>query len=299
MDDVKLTCASLHECGTQEVSSQNDALLDLRNQITHLFCTRLNANSITVLQEKLRLMQRSSYYLEVQHDLPPTEEQQQTLNLSDSTVLSLIDHWRLEGALTLANTQVKLLLSLLGMLYEEIIRSCRELEVFIIKCNQGLLDSDMAVSMQEKLRQTHQYLDDFESRMTRNLGPLDLPNQLIMNTGQHPMAKLSASLAIKMPVVFDRCKSHVTSYTAHLFWEVATQQSEELGQEFEILIKSLHPTADQGEFIKTTCQSYCIQFSNLTPDSYYQFSVKRVDVLNLVYELWTDTIILKTTNVPK
>ncbi|XP_067444564.1 fibronectin type III domain-containing protein 11-like isoform X1 [Thunnus thynnus] len=301
MDEVKLACTSSNECGAQEASSQKDTLLDLHNQIAHLFCTRLSENSIMVIQEKLQLMQRSSYYLEIQHDdsLPTADQQQQTLNLSDSTVLSLIDQRKLRRAMTLANTQVKLLLTLLGMLYEEIISGCRELEVFIIKYDQGLVDSDMAASTQEKLQRTHQYLNDFESRLTRNLGPLDLQNQLILNTGQYPMPQLSASLAIKMPVMFDRCESRVTSNAAHLCWGVASQQSKEPCQEFEIHMKSLHPTADQDQFIKSTCQSYSIHFNNLTPDRYYQFSVKRVDTVNLVYGLWTDTIILKTVSVFK
>ncbi|XP_067444566.1 fibronectin type III domain-containing protein 11-like isoform X3 [Thunnus thynnus] len=254
MDEVKLACTSSNECGAQEASSQKDTLLDLHNQIAHLFCTRLSENSI---MRKLR------------------------------------------RAMTLANTQVKLLLTLLGMLYEEIISGCRELEVFIIKYDQGLVDSDMAASTQEKLQRTHQYLNDFESRLTRNLGPLDLQNQLILNTGQYPMPQLSASLAIKMPVMFDRCESRVTSNAAHLCWGVASQQSKEPCQEFEIHMKSLHPTADQDQFIKSTCQSYSIHFNNLTPDRYYQFSVKRVDTVNLVYGLWTDTIILKTVSVFK
>lgn len=246
-------------------------------------------------------MQRSSYYLEIQRNdlLSTADQQQQTLNSSESTVLSLIDQRRLGCAMTLANTQVKLLLTLLGMLYKEIISGCRELEVFMIKCDQGSVDSDIAASMQEKLQQVHQYLNDFESRMTRNLGPLDLQNQLILNTGHYPVPQLSASLVIKMPVIFDRCASRVTSNTAHLCWEVTNQQSKEPCQEFEIHIKSLHPTVDQGQFIKSTCQSYSIQFNNLTPDRYYQFSVKRVDAVNLVYGLWTDTIILKTVSVSK
>ncbi len=255
-----------------------------------------------MLQEELRLMQRSSYYLEIQRDdlLPTTGQQQQALRLSDSMVWSLIDQQRLQRAMTMANTQVKLLLALLGMLYQEIIRSCRELEAFIIKYDQGLVDSDMAASMQQKLQQTHQYVNDFESRMTRNLGPLDLQNQLIPNTSNLPLPQLSASLAIKMPVIFDRFKSCATSNTVHLCWAVTGEQSKEPNQQFEIHVKSLHPTlAEHGQFTKSTFQSYNIQVNNLTPDRYYQFSVKRVDAVNLVYGLWIDTIILKTLAISK
>ncbi|KAM7423375.1 hypothetical protein PAMA_011099 [Pampus argenteus] len=67
----------------------------------------------------------------------------------------------------------------------------------------------------------------------------------------------SASVAIKMPVMFDRCESHVKSNTAYLCWEVAGVQSNEPWQEFEIHIKNLQPAADQRMCFKT-CQSYSI-----------------------------------------
>ncbi|XP_051271007.1 fibronectin type III domain-containing protein 11-like isoform X2 [Dicentrarchus labrax] len=294
MDEVMLTCSSSDERGAQKVRTQMDTLPDLRNQILQLLETRLSETSIMMLQEKLRLMQRCSYYLEIlREDLLPTADQTQQVHLSDQMLWSLIDQQRLQSAMTLGNTQVKLLLTLLGMLYHEIIRGCQELETFILKYDQGLVDSNMAASMQKKLQQTHQYVKDFESRMTRNLGPLDLQNQLILNTGNFPIPQLTVSLTVKMPVIFDRLKSCVKSNTVHLCWDVAGQQ--EPDEQFEIHIKSLHPTTtEHAEFTKSICQSYNIQVKDLQPDRYYQFSVKRVDAVNLVYGQWIDTITLKT-----
>ncbi|XP_045931176.1 uncharacterized protein LOC123986817 [Micropterus dolomieu] len=297
MDEVKLAYISSDECEAQEVRTQMDSLPDLRNQILQLLVTRLNDNSIMVLQEKLQLMQRSSYYLEIKRDdlLPTADQQQHTLHLSESTVWSLIDQRRLRCAMTLANTQVKLLLALLGMLYQGIITGCQELEALMNKYDQGLVDSDMAASTQQKLKQIHQYVNDFESRMSQNLGLLDLQNQLILNTGTLPVPQLSALLAIKMPVIFNRFKSCATSHTVHLFWEVAGLQSKGPNQQFVIQVKSLHPTiGEHGQFTKSTSQSFNIEVNDLTPDRYYQFSVKRVEAVNLVYGLWIDTIILKT-----
>lgn len=79
---------------------------------------------------------------------------------------------------------MKLLLTLQALLYEEIIRGCRELEAFIVRYNQGLADGDTAALVQQRLLQTHQDLNDFESRLTQNLGPLHLPNPLLPNTGK-------------------------------------------------------------------------------------------------------------------
>lgn len=252
------------------------------------------------MQEQLHIMQRSLYYLEIQRDdLIPTEAQH-TLRLSDCMVWSLIDQQRLQSAMTLAKTQVRLLLTFLELIYQEIISGCRELEAFIIKYIQGLVDCDTAAFVQQKLKRTHQYVNDFTTRMTRNLGPLELKNPLIPNEGSFPIPHLSVSLAIKMPVVFDRFESCASSNSVHLCWEVAGEESKEPNELFEIQVKSLHPTTDeQDRFCKSTCQSYNIQVNNLISDRYYQFSVKRVDAVNLVYGQWTDTITLKTLDISK
>ncbi|XP_059185860.1 fibronectin type III domain-containing protein 11-like [Centropristis striata] len=295
MGEVKLAYTNSDERGVQEVRTQMDPLSELRNQILQLLCNRLSDNSILVMQEELQLMQRSSYYLEVHSvNLLPTADEQQY------TVWYLTDPRRKRCAMTLANTQVRLLLSFLGLLYKEIIRGCRELEAFIKKYDQGLVDSEMAASMRKRLQQTQQYMYKFESRLTRNLRPLDLQNMLIPNTGIFPMQQFSASLAIKMPVVFKRLESRATSNSVHLSWEIAGKQSNELNQQFEIHVTSLHPTvAEPDQFSISTCQSYNIQFTNLTPDTCYMFSVKRADAVNLVYELWSDSIMLKTLDISK
>lgn len=225
-----------------------------------------------------------------------TARGRQQTELSDSaTWRHLIDQRRLQRTMTQANAQVKLLLTLLGKLFEEIIRGCQELEAFTVKSNQGLVDSDMAASMQQKLQKTCQYVVDFQDRMLRNLGQLNLPIQLIPNTDSRPRPQLSVSLVFRMPVMFDRFKSRVMSNTVHLCWEITNVQPKEPDEPFEINVRSLHPTTDgHSQFSKSVCQSYTIQVSNLIPDRYYQFSIKRQDAANLVYGLWNDTIILKT-----
>lgn len=95
-------------------------------------------------------------------------------------------------------TQLKLILTLLNMLYDEIIKGRQELEDFATKFDQGLVESDKAASVQRKLQHTRQYLSDFESRLTRNLGPVHLQNQLIPKPDNLTIPQLSASLVIQM-----------------------------------------------------------------------------------------------------
>ena len=132
------------------------------------------------MHRKLRLLQRSSFYLEVRLDEGPAAEGQQPLG---TAVSSLTDKRRLQRAMALGRTQVTLLLTVMGQLYQVITRSCRELEAFIMKYKQGLVDSDMAASMQQKIQQRRQHVHDFDTRLTRNCGPLNLQNQLASNTG--------------------------------------------------------------------------------------------------------------------
>lgn len=55
MDEVKLVCTSSDDCGVQEVKTQMDTLLDLRNQILRLLNTKLSENSIMVSIHNVQL----------------------------------------------------------------------------------------------------------------------------------------------------------------------------------------------------------------------------------------------------
>ncbi|KAK5871886.1 hypothetical protein PBY51_012626 [Eleginops maclovinus] len=287
MEDVK--------CATQEIRTQT--VQDLYNQILHLRSTALSDNSIMVRQRKLRLLQRSSFYLEIRVDeMPAAAEGEQPL---DNAVSSLTDERRLQRAMALGRTQVKLLLTVMGQLYEVITRSCRELEAFIVKYKQGLVDSDMVASVQQKTQQALQHVHDFDTRLTRNCGPLNLQNQLAASTANLQTLKLSALLSFKAPVTFDQVKSRVTSNSVHLFWEVEHSSSKELNQMFEIHIENCHPTlADEAKLIYA-CKSYELLIDVLEPDRNYKFSVRRVHASNLLYGLWMDSINLKTLDISK
>ncbi|XP_042353336.1 fibronectin type III domain-containing protein 11-like [Plectropomus leopardus] len=300
MDEVMQAGTSSDECESKEVSTQMDSLTDLRNQILQLLCTTLSDHSFMVIQKELQVMQRSSYYLKIECDdlQPSLEEEEPFLDFSDSSMWHFLEQRRLQHAWSQAHTHVKILIYFLGMLYKEIFRGCRELEAFIVEYNQGLVDSDTAASIKQKLQQTHQYVNKFKRKVTWNIGPLNLQKKLFYHVDNIPI-QLSASVVVKMPVIFNRLKSCVTSTAVHLFWDVEGEQSQELDQQFEIHIKSLQPTnAEQGQLTSCKCQSYDTSVNELVPDTYYEFSVQRADAVNLVYGWWLDTITLKTLDIP-
>ncbi|KAM4587356.1 fibronectin type III domain-containing protein 11-like [Odontesthes bonariensis] len=301
MDKVKLACTSSDGCESQS-KTQVDAPADLQDQIRELLCTTLSDTSIMVMQEKLLNMQRSSYYLVIQQEdlIPTTNDQQSIPPLSKTTLWSLIDLGRLQRTVAVARTQVKVLLSLLGLLFQDIISGSQELEAFAVKYNEALKDSDAAASAQQRLQQVHHHVRDFERRIIWNPMPLNLQNQLMSNTAHSPVPRLPASMVLMRPVIFNRDGSKVTHSSVDLCWHLTGEQFPELDQVFKIEVQRFHPAVNEHcQLAKATCQSYSIQVTNLLSDKYYQFSVKRVDAVNLVYGPWSDTLILKTLDVSK
>ncbi|KAM7005395.1 fibronectin type III domain-containing protein 11-like [Tautogolabrus adspersus] len=293
MDEVNMDCSD--RSGDQKDPPQVDKdLMQLRDHILQLLHSKLNCQYIG---KKLALMQNCSYHLEIQRE-DVSEMEEEVPHLCDSTLCSLIDQQRLARAMIFANTQVRLLLSLLESLFQHILRGCRELCAFMEMYDQGLLDGDAAGSTQQTLMQTLQYADRFEDRMVRNLGQLNLQDRLIPNRGSLLIPKLCPMLTLKLPVMIDRSESCVSVSSVHLSWSIAGEEAKDPEQQFEVEVKSLHPTiADTDQISKYKCQAYNIQVTNLIPDRYYRFSVKREDSVNLVYGLWKDSVVHKTLDV--
>ncbi|XP_068451055.1 fibronectin type III domain-containing protein 11-like isoform X2 [Clinocottus analis] len=288
MDELSTSSA---ESEAQAVRFQMDGLPDLYKQIQQLLCTTLSEHSFMVRQEELRIMQRSSFYLEIRR----YDHHENTQRVSDTKLWSLLDKQRQRSIMTLAYNRVELLLALQELLYEELIEGCKELKAFVDRYDQGLADGDAAAQAQQRFLRTHQDLKDFESRMTRDAAKLYQQNQCTPNDGHPPGIPLSISLIIKMPVMINRLKSRVTSNVVHLYWEVADMQSEDQKQMFQIQIKCLPQTCAEQEDVYdyTTCQQHYLKISDLKPKRDYEFSVRRLDRMTLVREKFVDTISLR------
>lgn len=244
------------------------------------------------MQKDLAVMQRGSYYLRIHRE--DLVQQQPTVLLHDSVLLSLIDQRRLRSVTMMARAQVKLILAYLQMLCKEIVRNCRELDELIVDHMQSLADRGTVASVQQKLQETHQYVRDFRRRRTHTLGPLSHPS-LIPNVA--PMPRLSITVVMKMPVMFDRFKLSVTSSSVSLRWYVTGEEPKEANEQFEIHARILHPTiGNHGQSLKRTSKSH-IELSKLISDRHYEFSVKRVDTISLVYRQFIDTVVLRTLGV--
>ncbi|KAK7901623.1 hypothetical protein WMY93_018392 [Mugilogobius chulae] len=246
---------------------------DLREHILMLFNTSLSDHSLQRMQEKMQLLHRGSYYLDLQQD---------------ASAWALVDQQRLQGALAMANTHVRLLIALMEMLLEEIC-SCRQ------DLNHSLHNPVNTELVVETVRMLHKHLKDFDTRDCRNLGPLNLDNHLIIGSGQQSVSRVNASLSFRPPVVFDQLRSHAKATSAHLFWKVIGEQPPEPHQMYELQVKIMHPFVGEQGLEQYAVQGLGFTKRNLIPERFYQFSIKRLDSYNLVYAVWVDTLVLKTT----
>lgn len=209
--------------------------------------------------------------------------------MSNDMLLALIDPWKLQRMKKLANSLVKLQLMLLHELYNQIATGREELEAVINQYVPASADSSYQQALQEKIQQIPQTLKVFHGMLSP--GQLRMKHQLIPNAKNLGPPQISLSIAVKMPVVFDSCKSCITSNGVELHWVIVDQVPQESKQQFEIYFKFLHLTAEEeGHFEKVSSSCYTLQLHNLIPDRGYQFSVKRVDASNLVYSQWIDTM---------
>ncbi|KAJ0002747.1 hypothetical protein NQD34_007896, partial [Periophthalmus magnuspinnatus] len=204
---------------------------------------------------------------------------------------------RLQGALRLAHNHVRLLLTLMEMLFEEICCCRQDLQSFLLQTEKALVDSDVISAALTTLTQLHQHLEDFNTRDTRNLGPLDLDQQLLPGSGQLHVPQLCATLYYKLPVVFDCLKSYAKSTSVYLVWSLHGGMCQDPNQLYEVQFKILHPCmGEQGQCEQFAIMGHSCTLDNLTPDRFYQFSVKHLSTPNLVFSAWMDTLTMKTVS---
>lgn len=307
---MKTHCGSIGQRGDNpQVSNDSwSTFMDLRYQILQLLSTKLSPCALKARMNRLELLQKCSYYLEVQQpDLSslaqelqqqqPQPEQQQSY-LSPSTILHLIDPWKFERMKKLGTSQVKIQLSLLEELCEQIFKGKEELEAML----ESTADQfDLASLAQEdtplrlKVVQLNKALLDFDSML--GPGKLHPKHRLISQTGNTKMPQIQLSLTVKMPVVFDKMHSEALGHSANLHWLIMGPEPQEPGEQFEICYKLLQPSnAEEGGHLgMVTCTSYYVQIGNLMPEKCYEFTVKRADGCYQVYGHWNETIILRTT----
>lgn len=241
---------------------------------------------------RLETLRRCSYYLEViRLDLPLGKRGY----LSTSTILHLIDPWRLQRMKKLANSQVKIQLSLLEELYEQLAKGRQRLDNLLECCDLPLLMVE-GESIRQQVTEVLRTKADFDAVVLP--GRLHSKHQLIPDTGSSKVPRVRLAMMLKMPVHFNKERSFATGTSASLHWHVAGSETAEPQGAFELHYKLLQPTcAVEGTEVNVlTCEAFSAQVEGLRPDRCYEFSIKRVDSCCLVYGFWNDSIILRTVS---
>ncbi|XP_074525195.1 fibronectin type III domain-containing protein 11-like [Halichoeres trimaculatus] len=223
--------------------------------------------------------------------LPLSEDP--SYGMSDEILWSLFERQRLARALSLAKARLRLLLTMLGLLNEQLFKNYDQLSTFMQKHRWGLSSRDEAAAAKQTAEQTLQYAADFDNQVLRSQGPLGMRVKLIPNVGYRPFPWFTMSLLVKLPVVIDRSTTSVTSSSVHLFWSISETGDQNSNEQFEVQVKSLHPTIGEDKFSRYTTQLH-LDVENLAPGRCYQLSVKRVDAVNLMYGQWVDALVVKT-----
>ncbi|XP_067096336.1 fibronectin type III domain-containing protein 11-like [Osmerus mordax] len=268
------------------------AFMDLRFHILQLLSTKLTPCTLEDCKARLEVLRKCSYYMDVHQDLSMADQQQQNA-LSDSTILHLIDPWKFQRMKKLANSQVKIQLSLLEELYEQICRGRADLEAIANQCGPSTFGQDNA-PLRKRVEQLTMALVDFDS--TLSPGRLHAKHRLISETGNTKVPQLWLTLNVKMPVMFDKSRSEALASFTRLNWYIAGTDQQDPGEQFEIHHKLNQPiNTDEGNQTgMVTCSGNHIQINNLLPERCYEFTVKRADTCYLVYGFWNETIILRT-----
>ncbi|XP_063071064.1 fibronectin type III domain-containing protein 11-like [Engraulis encrasicolus] len=242
---------------------------------------------------RLETLRRCSYYLEViRMDLPLGEHNYMT----NSTVLHLIDPWKLQRMKKLANSQVKIQLCLLEELHEQLLKEQQGLDTALECCDLPMLMVE-GESIRQRLTAALQTKADFDAMVLP--GRLHSKHQLISDMGRAKVPQVRLALVLKMPVHFDKAHSFATANAATLYWHVAgSEAGPDPLEQFELRYKLLQPTcaAEGSEVGVLTCAACSAQVEGLRPDRCYEFSIKRVDSCCLVYGAWIDCIILRTVS---
>ncbi|KAI4873419.1 hypothetical protein NFI96_003498 [Prochilodus magdalenae] len=277
------------ECSDGAVTSTWQAPSDIQDHIQHLLTTRITPALLQTYSEKLELLRRCSFYIEVtQVDWPRDDH----TYASNSAAMQLIDSSMFQRMKNIGNSQVKIQLALLEELLGELSRGCAELQA--ASGQRGLGE----YPVQEKISRLLQAAAEFEEVLVPSR--LHLKHQLIFGFSSTNIPDIRLALSIKTPVRFDKTRCAASSDSVVLRWSIDGNEQHELGEQFEIGYKLLNPTneAEGNQTARLACGGYCLRIDSLMPDRSYEFTIKRVDSWSLVYSLWMDGVLLRTGSGP-
>ncbi|XP_060714743.1 fibronectin type III domain-containing protein 11-like [Tachysurus vachellii] len=276
-------------------SQQNTSqvLLSMQSSIMDLLSTRLSPEQLQANYHKLDLHKKSSFSIRLlQLDTSQPDNQQYVPN---SSLMNFIDMSRFQRVKKDGSSQVKLQLELLDVLHKELIQGLQELE-YILAQKGGVFHQLSGAEVHEKIRSLQEAAENFDAVMIP--GKLCVKHKLIPEPESSSLPQFQLVLEAKKPVLFNREKSQAFCDSVVLHWYIAEQEQYNPNERFKVCYRATDRTKMTNPRVLryVSCSRFSVTINNLMPECSYEFSVKRLDNIWLVYMDWNDTIILRTTS---
>ncbi|KAM9527406.1 fibronectin type III domain-containing protein 11 [Guaruba guarouba] len=273
----------------EQGSATWELCLRRRSLIQQFLHSSLSLRYLQKQQDKVHLLQRCSFYLDIEPKYVNVRDQNHVLHRTE--ILQLIDRERLQRMRKVGKTQTQIQLLLLTELLEQLQQGWEELNFYVEVC-----DMVTFFSQWDAIRQKLSKLTGFmETLLSLEFpGKICAKHSLVSHADLRGTRRPSIRLSLytKMPVVFDRSESFALKNWARLKWFTENQEShlEQCELSFKLLTFGLE--VGLGRTYQVSSNS-CI-VPDLKPGRSYEFTIRRSPEQTLVFDEWRDTIILTT-----
>ncbi|XP_063819562.1 fibronectin type III domain-containing protein 11 isoform X2 [Pseudophryne corroboree] len=247
----------------------------------------LNKPLLKTYHLQVKILAKCSFYLEILPRYLPLGDQ----NLIPMTMSPLVDPCKFRRMKKIGTFQTKIQILLL----EEFLEQLQKGRVKLKEIVQSYSISSFLTKwnyISQCLSNITGLLDNFLSMLVP--GPLYMKHHLILDVGGIAIPKLQLVLTTKPPVVFDRleCKAHENWISLKWYTHGQETQTEKYDLFFQICQVQTTQHSVQESIVSISTNHLVIR--HLLQDQIYEFSIRRAETSNLVYEAWHDVITLKT-----
>ncbi|XP_018411886.1 PREDICTED: uncharacterized protein C20orf195 homolog [Nanorana parkeri] len=258
-----------------------------KEAIAEFLNKNLNKDALKSFEARVEILRKSSFFITIQ----PKKillSQQNTMHYVN--IFQVVDPQRFQRMKTIGTNQTKIQLFILQE-YLEQLKNCQRELVELVQSKNGEFSLAIQKDPVQYLSELSELLNNFKNMLTP--GPLHLKHQLIPHVPVRQIPPLRLILKTKGPVTFDRKVATAFDNWAFLSWHVCGQRH--LTDSYELCFQQLNvPSNEVAHSGIHIISSNTFKIYNLLPEKLYEFSIRRTEAFNLVYDEWRDVITLST-----
>lgn len=282
--DLWGTTASLK---TQQDEGELPAVFNFKDAMSEFLNKNLNKDALKSFEARVEILRKSSFFITI---LPKKILLNQHNTVHYVNIFQVVDPQRFHRMKKIGTNQTKIQLFLLQE-YLEQLKNCQRELVELVQSNNGELLLSNRKDPVQYLSELSELLNNFKNMLTP--GPLHLKHQLIPHVPVRQVPPLRLILKTKGPVTFDRKVATAFDNWAFLSWHVCGQRH--LTDSYELCFRQLNvPSNEVAHSGVHIISSNTFKIYNLLPGNLYEFSIRRIEAFNLVYDEWRDVITLST-----